>query len=142
MWLNWQLANLIYLPVIFPINLKAPLAAEKLGGLRDAFKNVYLLVRHVPFIAKSAGFLLPCTKCSRQASLVKRCLSLNFVQTRWHNKESWFDKKGGFRYIIFNASGGPSSNLAEDESWIKQQSKYVCNKNSCFLMFTNVPGMP
>ena len=36
-------------------------------------KNVYLLVRHLPFIAKGAGFLLQCTKCSRQASLVQRC---------------------------------------------------------------------
>ena len=33
-------------------------------------KNVYLLVRHVPFIAKGAGFLLQCTKCSRQATFV------------------------------------------------------------------------
>ena len=32
-------------------------------------KNVYLLVRHVPFMAKGAGFLLQCTKCSRQAPL-------------------------------------------------------------------------
>ena len=28
--------------------------------------NVYFLVRHVPFIAKGAGFLLQCTKCLRQ----------------------------------------------------------------------------
>ena len=31
--------------------------------------NVYLLVRHVPFITKCAGFLLQCTKCSWQAPL-------------------------------------------------------------------------
>ena len=38
--------------------------------------NVYLLVRHVPFIAKGAGFLLQCKNVQEGAS------SLNFVQRR------------------------------------------------------------
>ena len=39
------------------------------NSFHDIFSNVYLLVRHVPFIAKSTKFL--CTKCPRQASLVQ-----------------------------------------------------------------------
>ena len=33
----------------------------------DIVSIVYLLVCHVPFPAQGAGFLLQCTKCSRQA---------------------------------------------------------------------------
>ena len=44
---------------------------------------VYLLVLHVPFITKNAWFLLQCTKCSREASLVKELKARsNFVQQR------------------------------------------------------------
>ena len=40
---------------------------QNLSGIH--FFNVYLLVRHVPFIAKGAVLLLQCTKCSREGSL-------------------------------------------------------------------------
>ena len=43
---------------------------------------VYLLVCHVPFPAQGAGFLLQCTKCSWQASLVQRCCEPKFCTQR------------------------------------------------------------
>ena len=57
-----------YLPFFFPfplITYTKSLAVE----IVTESDNVYLLVRHVPFIAKGAKFLLQCTKCSRQAPL-------------------------------------------------------------------------
>ena len=41
--------------------------------------NAYLLVRHVPFITKGAGFLLQCTKCLRQASFVQKVLRASIL---------------------------------------------------------------
>ena len=45
--------------------------------------NVYLLVRHVPFIAKSAGFFCgsPCTKLRARSTFVQGSLVLNILYT-------------------------------------------------------------
>ena len=45
-------------------------------------RYVYLLVCHVPFPSQGAGFLLQCTKYSRQASLVQMCCEPKFCTQR------------------------------------------------------------
>ena len=70
-----------------PRNVMSKKSSAYALGLK--LKPVYLLVRHVPFIAKGAGFLLQCTKCSRQASLVQMCLEPQFCTWRaaWQHDE-------------------------------------------------------
>ena len=55
-------------------------------------RNVYLLVHHVRFIAKGAGFLLQCTKCSRQATFVQR--QANVLNILYTAKESCTERYG------------------------------------------------